>query len=221
MPPRATNREIKKQFLIICEGRDAQEFLISYLNSEVLDSSSHFSEDIQVIDFGGNDDLTKFLELLRNMENFDNVKSLLIIRDAETNFESAIQSIQKSLESNGLSIPKSPFMWENGTPKIGFLLFPNCSAESINGTLEDLCLSILSNAKAPELKQEIVYFMDTLKEKYHFNFSRPFKTKLYAYFSIHNDYVSLKIGEAAKAGAFDWNHENLAPLKEFLAKMLS
>lgn len=219
MPPRTTNREIKKQYLIVCEGRDAQEFLINYLNSEALNFNPHFSEYIQVIDFGGNDNLTHFLELLRNMANFDNVKFLLIIRDAETNFESAIQSIQKSLESNGLSVPKSPFMWENGTPKIGFLLFPNCNAESANGTLEDLCLSILSNAKAPELKQEIVYFMDTLKEKYHFKFSRPFKTKLHTYFSIHDDYVSLKIGEAAKAGAFDWNHEKLAPFKKFLSKM--
>lgn len=221
MPPRTTNREIKKQHLIICEGRDAQEFLINYLNSEALDSSPYFSKDIQVIDFGGNDDLTKFLELLRNMANFDDVKSLLIIRDAETDFQSAIQSIQKSLKSNELSVPESTFMWKDGAPKIGFLLFPTCNAEPTNGTLEDLCLSILSSAKAPELKQEIAHFMDTLKEKHQFNFARSFKTQLHTYFSIHDNYVSLKIGEAAKAGAFDWNHKKLAPLKEFLSKIFA
>ena len=228
MALRAT-REIEKQYLIVCEGRDAKEFLKTYLDS-VSDTSQNLSENIQIINFGGNNELTNRLKLLRNDGNFNNVKSLLIIRDAETDFKSAMQSIRKSLESNELPVPKSPFIWEapkdetpekDETPKIGFLLFPTCNANPTNGTLEDLCFSILSNAKAPELKQEIANFMDTLKEKHQFNFARPFKTQLHTYFSIHNNYVSLKIGEAARAGAFDWNHTNLAPLKEFLLEMFA
>ncbi len=227
MPIQDIGWKIEKQYLIVCEGRDAEGFLKIYLNS-ISDTNTNFSEDIQIINFGGNNELTNRLKNLRNTPGFDNLKSLLIIRDAETDFKSAMQSIQKSLESNELPVPKSPFMWElpkdetpekDETPKIGFLLFPTCDAEPTNGTLEDLCFSILSNTKAPELKQEIAHFMDTLREKHQFNFARPFKTQLHTYFSIHDKYVSLKIGEAARAGAFDWNHAKLAPLKEFLLKM--
>ena len=51
-----------------------------------------FSNDIQVIDFGGNSELARKLNILKNMENFDRLTSLLIIRDAETNAESACLS---------------------------------------------------------------------------------------------------------------------------------
>ena len=228
MSARNKTNNIIKNHLILCEGIDDKNFLIEYLNSEALKDNPNFSQDIQVIDFGGNSNLTQFLAASKRDDNFRNLKSLLIIRDAETNFQSAMQSIQKSLESNELPVPKSPFIWEapkdetpekDETPKTGFLLFPTCDAEPTNGTLEDLCFSILSNVKAPDLKQEIANFMDTLKAKHQFNFTHPFKTQLHTYFSIHNNYVSLKIGEAARAGAFDWNHKKLTPLKEFLLKM--
>jgi hypothetical protein len=52
-------------------------------------------------------------------------------------------------------------------------------------------------------------------------FSRIFKAKLHTYFSVHNDYASLKIGEAAAAGAFDWNSPVLDPLKNFIQEILS
>lgn len=96
--PRKTNKKIEKNHLIICEGRDEQEFLISYLNSPALANIPAFSEDIQVIDFGGNSDLSAYLQLLRNAENFEKVKSLLIIRDAEGNAERAVCEVKRALQ---------------------------------------------------------------------------------------------------------------------------
>ena len=46
---RKTNSQIRKKWLILCEGRDAEEFLISYLNSHELSDVPAFSEDFQVI----------------------------------------------------------------------------------------------------------------------------------------------------------------------------
>ena len=57
--PRKTNTQILKSNLILCEGRDEQEFLIQYLNSTALSNTPEFSNDIQVIDFGGNSELTR------------------------------------------------------------------------------------------------------------------------------------------------------------------
>ena len=79
--PRNTNTRILKDNLILCEGRDEQEFLIKYLNSSALSDIAGFSNDFQVIDFGGNSELIQKLAILKNMDNFENVKSLMIIRD--------------------------------------------------------------------------------------------------------------------------------------------
>ena len=39
---RNTNGRIRKKHLILCEGRDAEEFLITYLNSEALSKHPFF-----------------------------------------------------------------------------------------------------------------------------------------------------------------------------------
>ena len=63
---------------------------------------------------------------------------------------------------------------------------------------------------------EINLFICKLKDKELRSFPRKFKTRLHTYFSITDNYVSLKIGEAAKAGAFNWESPKLSPLKSFL-----
>ncbi len=39
------------------------------------------------------------------------------------------------------------------------------------------------------------------------------------YFSVTDRYVSLKIGEAARAGAFDWENKALDALRRFVESM--
>ena len=163
--PRKTNTQILKSNLILCEGRDEQEFLIQYLNSTALSNTPEFSNDIQVIDFGGNSELTKKLAILKNMDNFDKLTSLLIIRDAETSAESACREIQRALRENGFSVPKGPHYWEGELLKVGFVLFPTCGSILQNGTLEDLCLSILSDQSADESLEEIDLFLARLKKR--------------------------------------------------------
>ena len=43
---------------------------------------------------------------------------------------------------------------------------------------------------------------------------------IHTYFSVNEKYISLKIGEAAKAGAFAWDHEKLAGLKSIILEGL-
>ncbi len=52
---------ITKDKLIICEGRDEENFLISWLNSDELSNKSGFSNEIQVKNFSGNSDLSRQL----------------------------------------------------------------------------------------------------------------------------------------------------------------
>lgn len=218
--PRKTNTKILKEKLILCEGRDEQEFLIQYLNSAALSDEPGFSNDIQVIDFGGNSELTRKLAVLKNMEGFDKVTSLLVIRDAETDAAAACLEIQYALGKNHLPVPQKPHCWEGETLKVGFVLFPVFHDPIQEGTLEDLCLSILADASAENTLKEIDLFLKRLECHRKVPFSRIFKAKLHTYFSVHQDYVSLKIGEAAAAGAFDWDHAALTSLKNFLQEVL-
>lgn len=132
----------------------------------------------------------------------------------------AVQDIKSALKKAELSVPQAPCRWEGEALKVGFLLFPTCSDVVENGTLEDLCLSILSDAQAPTMLEEIDSFLSLLKNKHSMAFTWEFKTKLHTYFSIKNDYVSLKIGEAAKVGAFNWEDSRLNPMRDFLAEVL-
>ena len=84
--------KIQKSHIILCEGRDEERFLISWLNSQdIISHYSVFSSDIQVVNFGGNDELQQKLQLLTHLSGFDEiVKSILIVRDAEQNVGTAI-----------------------------------------------------------------------------------------------------------------------------------
>ena len=58
-------KKILKSYLLLCEGRDAERFLINYLECEALAQDQRFNNDIQVLDFGGNEDLCNFLMNLK------------------------------------------------------------------------------------------------------------------------------------------------------------
>lgn len=204
------------EHLILCEGLDARNFLIYYLNSQPLSDIPAFSRTFQVEDFGGNEELPTQIQLWTRAPGFNQLKSVLVIRDAETSSESASQHVIHAFKDAGLPVPEYPCQITKGEVlQTGFALFPSFSELQRNGTLEDLCLSILEETEKPVL-DEINLFICKLKDKELRSFPRKFKTRLHTYFSITDNYVSLKIGEAAKAGAFNWESPKLSPLKSFL-----
>lgn len=213
--------KINHPHIIFCEGVDEQKFLIYYLNSPELKEHPFLSEDVQIIDFGGNEELSNKLEVLKITPGFSSAKSLLIIRDAEKDPKAAVCQIQSSLEKTCLPMPLGPGEWKSNDSnfKTGFLLFPSCDKTVCKGTLEDLCLSILNQPDVSDMVKEIQEFLIHLKQKTHREFPHEHKTKLHTYFSITDKFIGLKIGEAAQAQAFDWNSEKLHFLKSFLAEM--
>lgn len=208
--------KIEKPFLILCEGTDAKRFLIPMLNSDAFADDPRFSEEIQVMDFGGIKDLTNYLKLLSVSENYSKVRAIMVIRDAETDGNAASESIKKSFAAMGLSIPENPATWTGETPAVSYLLFPSCDGSIENGTLEDFCISILSESQWDHMEKDIGSFLDSFSKDYGINYPRKFKNMLHTYFSTSDDFVGLKIGEAAKAHAFDWENEKITGIKEFL-----
>ena len=206
--------------LILCEGKDEYYFLIYYLNSEALLDQPELSKTVQVEDFGGNDELLTKLLLWSKAPGFENLKTLIVIRDAESDASSSAQKIIHAFKESGLPAPSCPHQFAcSDSLKTGFLLFPECSSTQVNGTLEDLCLSIL-NENEEEVLGLVDSFLSSIEEQHIRTFPRRFKAQLHTYLSITDKYVSLKVGEAAKAGAFNWKSPCLNSIKGFLTEML-
>ena len=215
----AKNKEIKRPHLILCEGADATLFMIYYLNYLIENNESEF-DNFQAVDFEGNENLPRFLQLLKLSTNYNTIKSITIIRDAEKDHIAAKQSVSSALKNHGFSAPsQTNEIVQDDTRKIAFVLFPTLSETTEDGTLEDLYVKNLVESP-DELIKDIDVFINGLKEKGH-NIPRPHKSRLYTYFAVTDKFTSLKLAEAAQAGAFDFDCSEMNGLKKLLKKICS
>ncbi len=210
-------KQIVKRYLILCEGRDAEGFLINYLNSKELADDPRFSNEIQVLDFCGNENLGNFLMNLKNMDRFDRVTSLVIIRDAEKDYDKACCEVSRSLNKCGFASPENSFVWVNDDTglRVGFLLFP---LNNRAGTLEDLCLNILSEKNNKSILSSIDMFLTGMESTFGRKYRRKHKNRLHLYLSSSDEYVTMPLGMASSAGAFDWGSSELVQIKDFLSE---
>jgi hypothetical protein len=205
--------EIKKEKLILVEGADAYYFFI--WACQAFDS-----HDIQVINFGGIDDLGDFFKTLKELHDYEKVRAIIIVRDAEGDPQGAIQSIKTALKKYKFTIPREPFAFTEGTPRIAYMILPGFDSDSgdgslLKGTLEDLCLS---TTMSDPIHVCVDIYVDCLNSN-GVIIKHPHKTRLHTYLAGKNDLAGLKLGEAARAGIWDWNHPALAPFRETIINM--
>ncbi|MFH0812686.1 MAG: DUF3226 domain-containing protein [Pseudomonadota bacterium] len=202
--------EIKERKIILAEGADAYYFSIwAYQAFGV--------RGVQVLNFGGIDDLLPYLSTLKELSGFKQVESMVIARDAEQDADAAVKSIKTSLKKAGLPVPDKAFVFSNTVPRVAYMIFPGFLKKGAlaDGSLEHLCLETIND---DAIMNCVDQFIDCLKfqnkkPKY------PQKTKLHTYLAGKDAFVGLKIGEAAKAGAWDWNHSKMKPFKKIIMKM--
>jgi len=70
-----------------------------------------------------------------------------------------------------------------------------------------------------QLLSDIYHFLEDLKSKGR-TFKWLHKTKLHTYFSVTDDFVSKKIGQATKAGAFNFECVEMNLFKELLKSIM-
>lgn len=204
---------INKKKLLLAEGKDAFHFLCHACNFY------RQTEDVQVMDFGGNDDLPNFLLYLVNMDKFDEVNTIVIARDAETDAEAAINSIrasmlQKKILSADIPVPEKPFEYTaNDTMKTAFMVFPGPQQE--DGTLEDLCLSTVEN---DPLLECVDGYLECAKAKGE-QFPHFHKNRLHCFLAGKKDHAGSPISHAFKAKVWPPDHPALEPFKRIIEEM--
>jgi hypothetical protein len=171
-------------------------------------------EDFQVMDFGGVDELRNCLSLLTRIEGYDQVETLVIGRDAETDVASAIVSVRDSMRLAKMPVPDKPFEYvsQDGL-RTAFVIFPGPQCK--RGTLEDLCLLTVTDDPIMPCVDDFLVCVGGTGE----TLPRPHKSKLHCFLAGKDTYVGSTIGQASYKGAWNAHHNALQPFKSIIQKM--
>ena len=199
---------IKKSKLLLVEGKDEENFFKFLLENKGI-------EDIQIKGIGGKDQFRNLFKEIKRTPDFDDLKSLAVIHDADNNVQGSFQRICKVLEDNGLQSPKELSSFTSNSLKIGVFIVPDNKSK---GNLESLCLSTV---ESKDIIPCVDSFMNCIKEPSHKDYRFPkniHKARCRAFLSaMEQDTASL--GIAACKGYWNFNSEKLQPLVNFLKQL--
>jgi len=191
---------------LVVEGQDAAKFFAVLLREIKLPG-------IQIQNHGGISELPGFLRALKATPGFSKVTSLGIVRDAEGDCSSAMQSVRSALRSAGLSEPEEPIEIANGEPNVSVFILPDCSSP---GMLESLCLNAVQDDMAMPCVE--AYFDCLERKDIKIPANMIYKARLHAFLASRQK-PDLQIGEAADKGYLNLEHPIFDPLKHFLARL--
>jgi len=209
---------IERPNLIICEGKDDKTLLEKIIKN--IGQEEYF----QVQDVDGVNKITAAIKTIRYSPNFETLKSITIIRDSDNNAVSASLSVQGTFKNSGFPVPNKPCSIaisdesEKHRIKTAYTLFPGFN-DVVNGTLEDLCLSILNNIDEKTLDISKEAIEKTINEVG--KFKRESKNRLYTYLSLTDDYVETRLSLAIEKGVLDINASELEPIKRLLVDIVN
>lgn len=200
--------QIQEPYVIVVEGKEDKIFLEAFIKHLRL-------QKIQVIDIGGKTKFRDRLTSLRKASRFSEIVSLGVIRDANSNPDSAFQSICDALRGANLPVPERPLVPSKGTPQIIVMIVPN---ENTPGILEDVCLEAV--ASDPVMSCVEKYFECLRKYVRYDNIfgTKISKAKIHVFLASKPE-PDKRLGEAAQAGYWPWDNVAFKQLKNFLQQL--
>ncbi|KLO21237.1 MULTISPECIES: DUF3226 domain-containing protein [unclassified Marinitoga] len=193
------NQKIESDKLLLVEGKDEENFLLAFLK--------HLNiSNIQILTVQGKENFKKELKLITKFPDFEKIKIMGIVKDADNSFHNSLKSIVTILSNLGFQVNQDG-SFSNGKPKIGIFIMPDHKSP---GMLEDLCLSSIKEQKEIKCFEE---FFICLNNNEITNFKNLSKSKTLAYLASQKEPVN-SLGLAAKKGY--WNFEKMEKLKNFL-----
>lgn len=196
--------EILKENLVLVEGHDEKLFFEALLRHMGINS-------IQVLPIAGKDNLRPILKMLVASPRFSEVVSLGIVRDADNNPQGAFQSVCGALEIVNLPVPKFPLLPNGRGPQVTIMILPDGNTP---GMLEDVCLRTVGEDSAMFCVEE---FFNCLQKQ---NIPMPrnnSKARVQVFLGSRLE-AGKRLGEAAQAGYWPWNHIAVEQIKNFLMR---
>lgn len=159
------NGTISREKILIVEGNDEVNFFKYLLNNRSELQNLDLKNKVQIIPIQGVGNMKKELSVLKNRSGFDIVKSIAVIRDADSNEASSFESVKNFLQTNDLPAPTTVgnFSEENSEGiKGGIFVIPG---NDIQGTmLEDLCLASVHENPIINLVDRYISELQQLQE---------------------------------------------------------
>ncbi len=202
----------EKPDLLAVEGKDEVSFFEALFDHMGITG-------IQIMDMGGKDRFRGMAQLIFQASDFDMVRRIGLVRDAESNkAEAAFRSICGVLKANGLHSPANAGEIERQSGRaVGIFIMPDNHS---NGMLEDLCLQ---SVKQNPSFQCVDSFFDCLSKKAQardWPVSHPSKALVLAYLSTRAE-ICNSLGIAARKGYWDFSHPCFANIKAFLQELFA
>ena len=206
--------------VLLVEGQDEVKFF------EMLLLHTGLHEQIQVIEVGGKDRFIKGFPAILLSPGFDRVRAYAIIRDADNNHSSTLDSVKGLLRKNGQPCPKQHRAFAvSDTLKVGIFILPG---NQETGMLESLCLQTVVDHPAMACVDSLMAclpeHLEMKPESEARDSTKPYhpknteKARLLAFLAcLHEPTTS--IGLAAQKGYWPFDHEALSDLCNFLKKL--
>ncbi len=194
--------------LLLAEGEDPFHFFCHACGFYRED------EDVQVMNFGGNQEFPEFLSDLSRMDKYDEVDSIVIARDAEKDATAAIASVRDSMKKAEMPAPKKSFEYaRKGTLKTAIMIFPG--PQQKDGTLEDLCLSMVKDDPIMECVDDCLKCACDKGVQFH----HVRKNKLHCFLAVKDESIRSRLGLAFEARVWPKDHPALEPFKTIIQEM--
>ena len=189
---------------LLVEGEDDRRVFKALLKHMSIDG-------IQIQKYGGKDNLRNFLRILVEDEDFGVVQSIGVHRDADTDANSAGESVKHALSDCGLPTPNAPIESDphHDGPRVAYIVVPH--GES-TGSIEDVCIGSIGNQAVMSCVEK---YMECLRGESSGTFVASSKARTYAYLSSL-ERPHLRVGEAAEARRWDFDADSFEPLRRFL-----
>ncbi len=196
---------ITKSRLLFVEGFDEERFFNHLFKESKI-------ENIQIINCYGKQNIPNRIKILPVEANFEIVKTIGIVRDADNDPNGAFISIVNALKSSGLPIPKRQGSFTSGKPKTGIFIIPGVKRE---GIFEDLCLDSVATDPAFECIEDYFACLGKIENCLP---SIPSKAKMQVYLAS-KEKSYLRLGEAAEKGIWNLKHAAFEEILEFIEKL--
>lgn len=199
-------RGIEEPIQLLVEGKDQKNFFETFIG--------HLRcQGIQVQDFGGVDELGRFLPVFVNSPGFSTVSSLGIVRDAERDGASAFRSVRSALGKAGLCVPDAPDRRSSGSPAVTAHILPGGGAA---GMLETLLCRSFESEPVKGCIDDFFACVDGLPNSG--PAVRRDKARAHAYLATRPE-PQVSVGVAAQKRYWDLDHRAFAGIRAFLQSL--
>jgi hypothetical protein len=196
--------KILKENLVLVEGHEEELFFEALLKHMGLNS-------IQVLPIAGKNNLRANLKMLVVSPRYSAVVKLGIVRDADKDPKAAFQSVCGALEMVNLPVPKVPLVPTGRGPQVTVMILPG---DDRVGMLEDVCLRIVGEDPAMFCVEK---YFDCLQERNVLMPRNSSKAKVQVFLGSRLE-AGKRLGEAAQAGYWPWDHKAVEQIKNFLTR---